>query len=129
MIKRVLIADDSATARTIIKRCLEIAGCAEAEFTEATDGREALRMVKETDVDLLVTDLNMPNMDGRSLLRSVKASPKLTSLPIIVISSASNGAVEHELRELGAHAVVSKPVSPASVAHALEALTDENNWG
>lgn len=129
MIQNVVIADDSSTARMIIRRCLEIAGCIDANFIEVADGKQALEVLRESEVDLLVTDLNMPNMDGHTLLKHVKASPRLTNLPIVVVSSASNEAVRDELMSQGALAVVDKPISPASVAEALKKLTDENQWG
>ena len=129
MIETVLIADDSATARMIIRRCLEIAGCSAARFTEARDGQEALELARNSSFDLLVTDINMPNMDGNSLLKHVKASPKLHSMPVLVISSASNQARDAELLSNGAFAVVNKPVSPAAVANALKKITQENEWG
>ncbi len=129
MIQNIIIADDSSTARMIIRRCLEIAGCIDATFFEAADGEQALALAKDKAIDLLVTDLNMPNMDGRTLLKRVKSSPKLTTVPVIVVSSASNEAVEKSLLEEGALTVVKKPVSPATVASALETLTDDNQWG
>lgn len=129
MLENILIADDSATARMIIRRCLEIAGCRDTNFLEAKDGREALQLARQNSLSLLVTDINMPNMDGRTLLKNVKASPKLTDLPVLVISSASSTVVERELLEKGAFAVVKKPVTPASISGFLQALTGENPWG
>ena len=133
MIEKIIIADDSATARMIIKRCVEIAGFFDVQVIEANDGQEALNLAKENPVDLLITDLNMPNMDGRTLLKHVKASPRLNSMPVLVISSASNEAVEKELVELGAMAVVNKPITPTSVSEALQSMNqednEENQWG
>jgi len=129
MLEKVVVADDSATARMIIKRCLEIAGCSDADFLEAGDGEEALSIIRENQVDLVVTDLNMPNMDGKALLKHIKTSPKLTNVPTIIISSASNKAVEEDLLKQGAFAVLSKPVTPASIAKILSTLTDEDQWG
>ncbi|MCG8606058.1 response regulator [bacterium] len=125
----VLVADDSATARMIIKRCLQIAGCRNSTFLEADSGIQALELATSHGVDLLVTDLNMPNMDGKTLLRRIKASPKLNSLPVLVISSASNQAKESELLSDGAFAVLSKPVLPASVAKKLQDLDQKREWG
>ena len=125
----ITIADDSSTARMIMKRCLEIAGYRKVEFLEAKDGKEALDLIKENKVDMLVTDINMPNMDGRTLLKHVKASPKLTDVPILVISSSSNDAIEDELMKNGAFAVIKKPITPASVAKALQNLTEQEQWG
>ena len=135
MIENVIIADDSSTARMIIKRCLEIGGCTASHFYEAANGEEALEIAREKPIDLLVTDLNMPTMDGRTLLKYVKASPKLTTLPVLVISSASNEAVKEELLKLGAHAVVNKPVSPAIIAEIIKGFDSDqeqdelDGWG
>jgi len=129
MIETILVADDSSTARMIIKRCIEIAGFMNASFIEATDGKEALQLAKENKVDLLITDLNMPNMDGQTLMKHVKASPRLHDLPVVVISSASNKKIETELIENGAFAVVNKPITPASVAKALDNLLQQDQWG
>ena len=125
MVHTIIIADDSSTARMIIKRCLEIAGFGESQMLEARDGTEALELAKKNSVDLLVTDLNMPKMDGRSLLKHVKSSPRLSDLPVLVITSANNQAKEEELKNMGAFAILGKPVSPAKVAEALEKLKTE----
>ncbi len=129
MFETVIVADDSATARMIIKRCLQIAGCGDSNFLEAEDGAEALEIAKSNDVNLVVTDLNMPNMDGTSLLRRIKASPKLHDLPVLVVSSANNAAKESELLKAGAFAVINKPISPATVAQTLQSLNNQNEWG
>ena len=129
MFETVIVVDDSATARMIIKRCLQIAGCADSNFLEAGDGAQALEIAKSNEVNLVVTDLNMPNMDGTSLLRRIKASPKLHDLPVLVVSSANNAAKESELLKAGAFAVINKPISPATVAQTLQSLNNQNEWG
>jgi two-component system chemotaxis response regulator CheY len=116
---RIVIADDSATARMFIRRCLEIIGLGEAALVEAENGREALSLLKEEDTDLLLTDLNMPVMDGATLLKWVKS---LHDLPVLVITSAGNPAKEQELKALGAFGVLNKPVSPAVLMDALQSL-------
>ncbi|ABA88452.1 response receiver CheY associated with MCPs of class 36H [Syntrophotalea carbinolica DSM 2380] len=120
--KRIVIADDSATARMVIRRCLEIIGLGDAGMVEVPNGREALARLKEEPTDLLVTDLNMPIMDGETLLKWVKGSPKLTDVPVVVITSAGNPAKEAVLSELGAYAVLDKPISPATLLKKLEPL-------
>ncbi len=120
--KRIVIADDSGTARMFIRRCLEIIGLRGAAFIEASNGKEALNLVKETPADLLVTDLNMPLMDGETLLKWIKGNPRLTDMPVVVISSVLNPAREADLRSLGAYAVIRKPVSPASLLEKLRPL-------
>ena len=117
--KRIIIADDSATARMFIKRCLQIVGLGEAELIEADNGKEALAAAKAQDVDLILTDLNMPVMDGETLVKWVKANPRLCEVPVIVITSAGNPAKESQLIELGVYRVLNKPVSPPVMMDAL----------
>ncbi len=124
--KRIIIADDSTTARMFIKRCLQIIGLGDVEIIEAEHGKEALAAAKAQEVDLLLTDLNMPVMDGETLIKWVKASPKLGDLPVVVITSAGNPAKEAQLLELGAHRVLNKPVSPPIMMDALADFLDED---
>ncbi|MDD2557230.1 MAG: response regulator [Desulfuromonadaceae bacterium] len=123
--KRIIIADDSGTARMMIRRCLEIIGFNETIFEEAKDGREALALMKKNPPDLLVSDLNMPSMDGETLLQWVKASPKLVNIPVLIISSVTNPAKTAELKKKGAFAVIGKPINPALLNEALAPLLPE----
>ena len=123
--KRIIIADDSATARMFIIRCLQIIGLDEAEIVEAEHGKEALTAAKEQVPDILLTDLNMPVMDGETLLKWVKASPRLNEVPVIVITSAGNPAKEAQLLEMGAKQVINKPVSPPVMMAALDEFIDD----
>lgn len=120
--KRIIIADDSGTARMFIKRCFEISGCQDVEFFEAKNGLEVLEQLKKTLVDLVVSDLHMPEMDGTELLKRIKSSPRFHEIPVIIISSAANPKKVEELKELLALDVLSKPVSPASVSKAIKSL-------
>ena len=110
--QKILIVDDSSTARMFIRRCLEIAGCQGADFHEACNGSEALDLLREMPVDFILADLNMPVLDGRSMLKRIKSSPRTCDIPVVVISSASNPASDVELVAEGAFAVLSKPITP-----------------
>ncbi len=123
--KRIVIADDSATARMFIKRCLDIIGFGDAEIIEAENGKEALAAAKAEPTDLLLSDLNMPVMDGETLLKWVRASPKLLDMPVVIITSAGNPAKEQELLQLGALKVINKPVSPPLLLEALSPFIDD----
>jgi len=125
MFNTIIVADDSVTARMIVKRCLEIAGLSDATFLDARDGTEALELARNNKVDLLVTDLNMPKMDGLSLLKHIKASPRLSEMPVLVVSSLTNQAKIEELMSLGASAILGKPVSPVDISEALEQIKKE----
>jgi len=120
--KRIVIVDDSSTARMFIRRCLEIAGCQDAVFLEAGNGKEALAILQAEPADFVVADLNMPVLDGTGLLKWIKSSPKLHLVPVVIVSSACSPAREKELLALGAYAVLSKPVSPPQMIAAIGGL-------
>ncbi len=122
-IGEVLIVDDSSTSRMIIQRCIEMTGVETSGFRFAENGLEALASLKEQGpVGVIVTDINMPKMDGQTFLRLLKADPEVAAIPTIVVSSIASGDADAEILGLGAAAVVKKPVSPAKLALALEAL-------
>jgi len=129
MFQTIIITDDSTTARMITKRCLEIAGFQNSSFLEAKNGEEALQMAKDNQVDLMVIDLNMPKMDGSSLLKRLKSSPRLNHIPVLVISSLVSEAKETELKEQGAFAALSKPITPAGLSKVLKSLSEQSTWG
>ncbi len=120
--KKILIVDDSATSRLIMRRCLEICGLDTAEFTEASNGREALSILKDAPVDMVFTDLNMPEMDGEQLLKRMKSSPKLFDIPVVIISSTANTQKEKKLLEKNAAKVFSKPIALPELREYLEAI-------
>ena len=117
LVQTILVVDDSGTARKTISQCLTIIGLKDKKFLEASNGRDAVEVLKQSSVDLVVTDLNMPVMDGEALLLEIKGSTDWKKIPVIVITSTSNDVREKTLREVGAEAVISKPVNPA-VLHA-----------
>ncbi|MCB2183628.1 MAG: response regulator [Desulfobulbaceae bacterium] len=123
--KKILIADDSGMARMFVKRCLEAIGFRTVEFVEAENGQDALDKIDADPVDLIVTDLTMPVMDGESLLKKIKGESRYAALPVLVISSAGNPAREAELRKNGALAVLAKPFTPADLYKVLHEFIPE----
>lgn len=117
----ILIVDDSSTSRMIVQRCLEMAGYAESRFFYAENGLDALAVLRNDPgrVDLIVTDLNMPKMDGATFVRLVKKDPATTGIAVLVVSSIADGEAEKELTSHGALAVIKKPISPAKLVEAL----------
>jgi DNA-binding response OmpR family regulator len=89
-----------------------------------TTAEDALRCLVEDDVCALVTDLHLPHMDGFELIEAVRAHPRRSSLPILVISGDSDPRTPARLAGLGANAYFSKPYSPAEVRSRLEQLID-----
>jgi two-component system chemotaxis response regulator CheY len=126
---KIVIADDSRTARFLIRQYLEMAGFFQADFIEVESGREALDHLKENAVDLLITDYKMPEMDGLDLLRRVKASPKLHDLPVLVITSFANQAKIDELLENGAFAVLQKPLSLSKLHETVKTFLNREEYG
>jgi two-component system, chemotaxis family, chemotaxis protein CheY len=116
----ILIVDGSATSRMIIKRCFAIAGYHGADFAEAEDGHKAIAFLNTVSVDLIVTDLKMPKMDGRTLIIKLKLNKATRDLPVIVISSMSNDANEADLRAEGAAGIIRKPVSPNKIMETMQ---------
>ena len=124
---KILIVDDSKTSRMFIKMCLEIAisKIKEGTFYEAENGKEALALLNEKEVELVIMDLNMPIMDGFTLLRWMKDNDQLKKIPVIVITSTNNAAKREELLQMGADHILSKPVSPAKLAPIVKAITQD----
>ena len=117
---RVLIVDDSSTSRMIIQRCTAMAGVPVAEYLYAENGLEALSKLKvEAGIELVITDINMPKMDGKTFAALMKGDPALGRIEIVIVSSIADSALEAELRALGVAAVVKKPISPAKMLQAL----------
>jgi len=104
--KRILCVDDSASIRQLVGLTLTGAGYT---VVEAGDGREALAKVGTTDVDLVVTDLNMPNMDGLTMIREFRRLPRCRGVPIVFLTTESDEAKKREAKEAGATGWITKP--------------------
>ena len=106
----------------IARRCLKIAGRGGDEFLEAEHGRAALDVLKHNAVKLVIADLNMPVMDGQTLIRFMRSSPRLNEIPVVVVSSLVNPSTAEALKKMGATVVLRKPLNPARMADALESV-------
>lgn len=118
----ILIVDDSETSRMIIWRCLEICGWGDHSRFDASDGLQALQILLSTPIDCVITDLNMPRMDGLTLVKKITLTPKLQKPPIIVFSSLASAPLEEELKALGVRSVIHKPITPEKLCPVLEGL-------
>lgn len=117
--QRVLVVDDEGDIRVIVGLNLDLAGM---EFGEARDGAEALAYLRSGDWDACILDLAMPEVDGFEVLRSLKDEGITDQLAVIVLSAKGAPSIAIEALELGAHAHLTKPFSPAAVAQAVEEL-------
>jgi two-component system, chemotaxis family, chemotaxis protein CheY len=106
MKKLILTADDSASMRQMISFTLKNAGY---EVEEAADGEEALARLEASTPVLLITDLNMPRMDGLELIRKVRARPQSKYLPVLMLTTESQDAKKQEGKAAGATGWIVKP--------------------
>ena len=106
MSKTILIADDSSTIRKLISLALVSQGYG---VITANDGMEALEILAYSDVDLLITDLNMPNIDGYELIKAVRENELFASLPIIILSSEKDSEDIEKGLAIGANSYLVKP--------------------
>ncbi|MEE8320538.1 MAG: chemotaxis response regulator CheY [Gammaproteobacteria bacterium] len=104
---KILIVDDFSTMRRIIKNLLRDLGFNNTK--EANDGTTALPMLKKGDFDFLVTDWNMPNMQGIDLLKAVRANPELASLPVMMVTAESRRDQIVEAAQAGVNGYIVKP--------------------
>ena len=118
----VLIVDDSAAIRKILQRVLLQAEIPVGNVFEAGDGQEALASLKKDDVNLVLSDINMPNMDGLEFLREVKANAAWKTLPIVMVTTEGSKAKVMEAVELGAAGYVRKPFTAEQIKEKLEGL-------
>lgn len=115
----VLIVDDSAAIRKILHRVLVQADVPLGRVVEAGDGLEALQAMKDQKVDLVLSDINMPNMDGLQFLGAVKAEDSLKNVPIIMVTTEGGSSKVMEAVSLGAVGYVRKPFTAEQIKEKL----------
>lgn len=123
---RLMIVDDSPVMRAFVKRTIAVSGFPVSEILEASNGREALDKLRaaaaQPPVDLILTDINMPVMDGEQLIGELKADAGLRSIPVVVVSTDSTEKRVGALLKLGASDYVRKPFPPERLSEVLSAL-------
>jgi two-component system chemotaxis response regulator CheY len=117
---RVLIVDDSPAMRAFIRRVLEMSGLEVARCFEASNGEEALRLLEHNWVDAVMTDINMPQMDGEEFMRRLAEHEVLRLIPVLVISTDATESRMQKMVALGAKGYVTKPFAPETLRAELE---------
>ena len=115
----ILVVDDSATTRSLVASYL--AGWGEVEVLEAASGFEALRVLPSRAVDLIVTDINMPDINGLELISFVRANPNYRHIPVVIISTENSAEDRKRGLELGASGYLVKPFAAEALLAAVEA--------
>jgi CheY-like chemotaxis protein len=117
---RVLIVDDSTTARVHERTVLQ--GLGLTRFAESADGAQAIAAATREAFDLIVTDYNMPLMDGYALVSYLKQTPATKTIPIIMVTTETSPAILDPVRALGVAAVLPKAFEPAAVKDVIDKL-------
>lgn len=117
--KTIMIVDDSASLRQVVAIALKGAGY---EVLEGCDGRDALTKLDGRKIHLIISDVNMPNMDGITFLKEIKRKPEYKFTPVIMLTTESQEAKKQEGQSAGAKAWVVKPFKPDQMLAAVSKL-------
>lgn len=121
---RILIVDDSSMMRAMIKRVVKLTAVAVQEILEAGDGAEALALLETHDVQLLLTDINMPVMNGAELLRALAHDERWRGLTRVIISTDGSTARRAEAADLDVRCYLEKPFSPEVLRDVLNDIIE-----
>lgn len=122
MASDVLIVDDSAAIRKILARVLQQTEVITGKIYEAGDGLQALEVMRENSIALVLSDINMPNMDGLELLKELRANDVWKSIPVVMITTEGSQAKVMEAVQAGASGYVRKPFTADQIKEKLLGL-------
>jgi len=117
MAKIIMTVDDSASVRQMVSFTLKEAGY---QVIEASDGRDAILKMRGQQINLIVTDLNMPNMDGIELIKNVRANPTYKFIPILMLTTESQAEKKMEGKKAGATGWIIKPFQPEQLLNVVK---------
>lgn len=121
---RVLIVDDSSVMRKIVNRSLRQAGLDLKEVFEASNGVEALEQIQQTRVDLILSDINMPTMDGLELVRQLQGVGNAKGVPIVMITTEAGETHVVQALSHGAQGYIRKPFTPDQIKDRIVPLLE-----
>jgi len=122
MSRSLLIVDDSATMRKILMRTIRMSGISFDQTEEARDGKEALDKLAAAPVDLILCDINMPEMNGPEMVKRVRQMETCKNTKIIMVSTESSQEVINQLKADGANGYITKPFTPDQIRDKLAPL-------
>jgi len=129
MAYNILIVDDSFPMRAVIKKVIKASGFDIGELLEAGNGKEALQLMDQQWLDLVLTDYNMPDMNGLELLKAMKASDTLADIPVVIVTTEGSEPRVEEFRSQGAVAYIKKPFTPEQIKSHLNQILGEPEHG
>jgi len=125
----VLIVDDSAAMRAVIKKTIKVSGFMVGEYLEAADGVEALDILSNEWVDLVLSDINMPNMNGLELIAAMHKDQDLRPIPVVMVTTEGSEKSIQKSVELGAKGYIKKPFQPEDIKRILNEIMGEPEDG
>ena len=121
--RRILVVEDSAATRSFVRSALEDGGhLGQCDIVEATSGFDALRLLPRGPYDLVITDINMPDINGLELVRFIRDSEQHKRTPLIIISTDGREADRDRGLKLGANAYLTKPFEPEQLIEVVRTL-------
>ncbi len=123
----ILVVDDSLPMRKVIRKTIMASGFAMADYDEASDGAEALKILRKKWVDIVVTDYNMPGMNGLELIEAMKKDDVLNTIPVLVITTEGSQTRMEEFREKGAAGYIRKPFTPEEIRAKLHEILGDSH--
>lgn len=121
----ILIVDDSASMRSVIKKVVKVSGFDVGKFFEASDGVEALKVLQDDWVDLVLSDINMPNMNGLELIAKMAEDEIMKTIPAVMITTEGSEEKVKKSKMLGAAGYIKKPFMPKDIKTMLCSIMGE----
>lgn len=129
MAYNVLIVDDSLPMRIVLKKTIKASGFNVGSFFDAGNGKEALEVLRREWLDLVLTDYNMPDMNGLELLDQMKADEILKTIPVVIVTTEGSQLRVREFMEGGAADYIRKPFTPEEIRNKLSRIMGEAEYG
>ena len=125
----ILIVDDSSPMRAVIKKVIKASGFDIGEFHEAGSGKEALQILDDQWLDVVLSDYNMPEMNGIEMLQKMKQNDMMKDIPVIMVTTEGSSERVDEFMKTGASAYIKKPFTPEQIRTQLQQLLGVPEYG
>ena len=129
MAYKVLIVDDSLPMRSVVKKTIKASGFKVSQFFDASNGEEALNILRKEWLDLVLTDYNMPDMNGLELIEEMKKDEELKTIPVVMVTTEGSQQRVEEFMEKGVADYIKKPFTPEEVRNKLNRIMGETEDG
>ncbi|MDY7030464.1 MAG: response regulator [Thermodesulfobacteriota bacterium] len=129
MAYNILIVDDSLPMRSVIKKTIKASGFKVGQIFEASNGEDALNILRDEWLDLVLTDYNMPDMNGLQLMTEMKKDELMKAIPVIMITTEGSQRRVAEFMEEGAEDYIKKPFTPEQIKQKLKCIVGEDDDG